>query len=120
MTAATLKPGDVLLVISANGRTPEVVETVPIARRYGAIAIAITAPDTALAEAADIALTVRIAEYPDALTPTASRFAFLAILDLVAAATGYRLGPVARENLRRIKFNIMDADASDRLEPLGD
>lgn len=120
MTAATLKPGDVLLVISSNGRTPEVVETVAIARRYGATTIAITAPDSPLAGAVDIGLTVSIAEYPDALTPTASRFAFLAILDLVAAATGYQLGPVSRENLRRIKFNIMDTDASNRLEPLGD
>jgi RpiR family transcriptional regulator, carbohydrate utilization regulator len=39
---------------------------------------------------------------------------------VVAAATGYRLGPVARENLRRIKFNIMDARAGEKLEPLGD
>ena len=40
--------------------------------------------------------------------------------DVVAAATGYRLGPVARENLRRIKFNIMDARVGEKLEPLGD
>lgn len=120
MTAATLKPGDVLLVFSATGRTPELIDTVAIARRYGARAIAVTTPASLLSEACDIALTVRIAEYPDALTPSASRFAFLAILDMVAAATGYRLGPAARENLRRIKFNIMDPASGDRLEPLGD
>jgi DNA-binding MurR/RpiR family transcriptional regulator len=120
MTAATLKPSDVFLAISATGRTPEVVDAVEIARRYGATTIAITTPGSALAEAAEIALTVRIAEYPDALTPSASRFAFLMILDVVAAATGYRLGPSARENLRRIKFNIMDARAGGGLEPLGD
>jgi hypothetical protein len=44
----------------------------------------------------------------------------MAILDVIAAATGYRLGSAARENLRRIKFTIMDAAAGDRLEPLGD
>lgn len=120
MTAATMKATDVLLAISATGRTPEVLDVVEIAQRYGARCIAITTPDSALAATADIALTVRIAEYPDALTPTASRFAFLAILDLVSAATGYRLGLDARENLRRIKFNIMDARGGDQLEPLGD
>ena len=120
MTAATLKPRDTLVVFSATGRTPEVLDVVAIAQRYGATAIAMTAPDSALAQAADMALTVGIAEYPDALTPTASRYAFLAVLDLVAAATGYRLGAEARENLRRIKFNIMDARAGKRLEPLGD
>jgi RpiR family transcriptional regulator, carbohydrate utilization regulator len=120
MTAATLKPGDVLLALSSTGRTPEVIDALGIAARYGAKTIAITRPDSDLARAADIALTVWIGEYPDALTPSASRFAFLAILDVVAAATGYRLGPVARENLRRIKFNIMDARAGEKLEPLGD
>jgi RpiR family transcriptional regulator, carbohydrate utilization regulator len=120
MTAATLKPGDVFLALSSTGRTPEVIDALGIAARYGAKTIAITRPESDLARAADIALTVWIGEYPDALTPSASRFAFLAILDVVAAATGYRLGPVARENLRRIKFNIMDARAGEKLEPLGD
>ncbi len=120
MTAAILKPGDVFLAISATGRTPEVIEAVEIANRYGATTISITRPDSPLAASASIALAVRIGEYPDALTPSASRFAFLAILDVVAAGAGYRLGPQARENLRRIKFNIMHARPSETLEPLGD
>jgi DNA-binding MurR/RpiR family transcriptional regulator len=120
MTAATLKPGDVFLAISSTGRTPEVIDALAIAARYGATTIAVTRPDSDLARAAAIPLAVRIGEYPDALTPSASRFAFLAILDMVAAATGYRLGPAARENLRRIKFTIMDARSGDSLEPLGD
>ena len=120
MTAATLKPGNVFLAISATGRTPEVIEAVGIANRYGATTLAITRPGSPLAEAAAIALSVRIGEYPDALTPSASRFAFLAILDVVAAGAGYRLGPKARENLRRIKFTIMHARPSEALEPLGD
>ena len=120
MAAATLKPGDVFLALSSTGRTSEVIDAVSIAARYGAKTIAITRPESDLARAADIALTVWIGEYPDALTPSASRFAFLAILDVVAAATGYRLGPSARENLRRIKFNIMDARSGEKLEPLGD
>lgn len=120
MTAATLKPGEVFLAISATGRTPEVIEAAEIANRYGATTVAITRPGSPLAQTASIALSVRIGEYPDALTPSASRFAFLAILDVVAAGTGYRLGPRARENLRRIKFNIMHARPSETLEPLGD
>lgn len=120
MTAATLRPGDAFLAISATGHTPDVVDAVAIANRYGAQTIAITRPDSPLARTAGIALTVQIGEYPDALTPTASRFAFLAILDVVASATGYRLGPTARENLRRIKFNIMSTRSGGGLEPLGD
>ena len=120
MTAATLKPDDVLLVISATGQSSEVIEAVEIANRYGARTIAITRPNSRLADAVTTALAVGIGEYPDALTPSASRFAFLAILDVVAAGAGYRLGPKARENLRRIKFNTLGSHPSNRLEPLGD
>ena len=120
MTVATLRPGDVVIAISATGRTPEVVECVELARNYGICTIAVTTPDSTLASTAEIALTTRIAEYPDALTPSASRFAFLIIIDLIAAATGYKMGPKARENLRRIKFNLVERRAAGSLEPLGD
>jgi len=111
MTIATFRPEDVVIAISATGHTSEVIDCVHIARTYHVRTIAITTPGSALAHAAEIALTTKIAEYPDALTPSASRFAFLLILDLVAAATGYQMGPLARENLRRIKFNLVDQGA---------
>ncbi len=120
MTVSTFRPQDVVIAISATGRTREVIECVELARHYRARTIAITTPGSDLAQAAEIALTTRIAEYPDALTPSASRFAFLTIIDLVAAATGYEMGPLARENLRRIKFNLVDKGAGRSIEPLGD
>lgn len=120
MTVATFRPGDVVIAISATGRTPAIVECIELARNYGVYTIAVTAPDSALATAAEIALTTRIAEYPDALTPSATRFAYLTIIDLVAAATGYQMGSRARENLRRIKFNLIEKGATGSLEPLGD
>lgn len=120
MTVSTFRPDDVFIAISATGRTREAVECVDLARHYRARTIAITTPGSDLAAAAEIALTTRIAEYPDALTPSASRFAFLTIIDLMAAATGYRMGALARENLRRIKFNLVDQRSGGQLEPLGD
>lgn len=120
MVAATLRPGDCLLLISATGRRSGTVEVLNIARRYGVTTMAITSPGTAVADAADIALTVKVVEYRDVLTPTSSRFAFLAILDLLATSTGYRLGASARETLRRIKFNILDEMSGTGIEPLGD
>lgn len=120
MMVATFRPDDVFIAISATGRTREVIDCVDLARHYRARTIAITMPGSALAEAAEIALTTQMPEYPDALTPSASRFAFLMIIDLVAAATGYRMGPLARENLRRIKFNLVDQGSGGRLEPLGE
>ena len=120
MTASTLKPNDVVIAISSTGRTREVVDAVALARHYRAKAIAITAPDTDLAAEADVALTVDVPEFADPLKPTASRYAFLAIIDLVSTAVGYRLDPDARETLRRIKYTVLSHRKGKVLEPLGD
>lgn len=120
MTASTLKPNDLVIAISSTGRTREVVEAVALAKHYRAKAIAITAPDSDLAAVADVALTVDIPEFPDPLKPTASRYAFLAIVDLVSTAVGYRLDPDARETLRRIKYTVLSHRKGKVLEPLGD
>ena len=120
MTVSTFRPDDVLIAISGSGRTREVIDCLHLARTYRARTIAITTPDSAAARAAEIALTTHIDGYSDALMPSASRFAFLTIIDLIAAATGYQMGPLARENLRRIKFNLIEKGAGPTIEPLGD
>ena len=120
MMVATCRPGDAFVAISSTGRTREVIEAVEMARHHRAATIAITTPGSDLARAADVALTVAVPEYPDTLKPSASRFAFLAVIDLMAAATGYTLGPPARENLRRIKYAIQTHRRGAALEPLGD
>jgi DNA-binding MurR/RpiR family transcriptional regulator len=120
MTAATLKPNDLVIAISGTGRTREVIEVVELARHYRAKAIAITVPESELAATADVALTVDIPEYPDPLKPTASRYAFMVIIDLLSSAVGYRLDPSARETLRRIKYTVLSHRKGKVLEPLGD
>lgn len=120
MMASTLKPNDLVIAISSTGRTREVVEAVALAKHYRAKAIAITAPDSDLSAVADIALTVDIPEFPDPLKPTASRYAFLAIIDLLSTAVGYQLEPGARETLRRIKYTMLNHRKGKVLEPLGD
>lgn len=120
MTASTLKPGDLVIAISGTGRTREVVEATIVARHYRASAIAITAPDSDLAAVADLALCVNVPELQDVLKPSASRYAFLVIIDLLSTAVGYRLEPHARETLRRIKYTILNHRKGKVLEPLGD
>ena len=120
MTAATLKPNDVIIAISGTGRTREVVEVVELAKHYRAKAICLTAPDSDLARLGDVKLTVSVPEYPDPLKPAASRYAFLAIIDLVATAVGYKLDGAARETLRRIKYTVLSHRKGTVLEPLGD
>lgn len=120
MTASTLKPDDVVIAISATGRTREVIEAVELARHYRAKTICITAPESDLARVCDVRLTIAVPEYPDTLKPTASRFAFLAAIDLMSVAAGYKLGASAQENLRRIKYNVLTHRGGKEMEPLGD
>jgi DNA-binding MurR/RpiR family transcriptional regulator len=82
--------------------------------------VAVTWPGSELAEAADVALTIAVPEIPNILKPTASRFAFLVAIDLLATGIAYQLGGEAQETLRRIKFNLMNFREGDVLEPLGD
>ncbi|HZY68422.1 MAG TPA: MurR/RpiR family transcriptional regulator, partial [Devosia sp.] len=58
MTAATLKPNDLVIAISGTGRTREVIEVVELAKHYRAKTIGITAPDSDLAAICDVKLTV--------------------------------------------------------------
>lgn len=120
MTAATLKPNDLVIAISGTGRTHEVIEIIELAKHYRARTIGITATGSELAAICDIKLTVDVPEYPDALKPTASRYAFLIIIDLLATAIGYRLDTSARETLRRIKYTVLNHRKGKVLEPLGD
>ncbi len=120
MIASTLRPEDIVLAISATGRSREVVEAVEVARHYRAKAIGVTAPGSDLARVCDVRLTADVPEYPDTMKPTASRYAFLAMIDLVAAATGYRIGAPALETLRRVKYNVVAHRRGRELEPLGD
>lgn len=106
MSAATLKPGDGVLAVSNSGRSKTVVEAIEIARSFGAVTVAVTRPGTPLAEAAEIVITVNIAEGPDVTMPTASRYAHMALIDTLAAGIAKRLGPAARESLRRVRYTL--------------
>ena len=120
MVAATLGPDDAVIALSATGRSAEVLDAVRLAGHYHAKVVAITGPDTALSAAADVALTLSVPEIDDIMKPTASRFAFLVTIDLLATGIAYRLGIGAQEALRRIKYNLMNLREGEILEPLGD
>jgi len=120
MVAATLDTKDVVLAISATGKPKEMVDAVTIARDYGATVIAVTKPNSPLAAAADIPLGLYVPETPNALKPTASRYAFLAAVDLLAALTAYRSPRETQERMRRIKYALGNFGDGEAEGPLGD
>ena len=117
MSAATLGPGDCVLAVCNSGRFRDLVESVEIARHYGATTIALTRPDTPLARAAEILLAVAPPEDSDIFKPTASRLAHMAVIDVVATGVAMRRGPTALESLRRIKYTLSQIPTLD--EPAG-
>jgi DNA-binding MurR/RpiR family transcriptional regulator len=119
MIAATLGRNDVVIALSTSGNAAEVIDAAMVARQYGALIIAVTRPGSRLAAIADIALGMHVAEAPDALKPTASRYALLAVIDLLAASTAYCKPREAQTRMRRIKYELMKAGGSAD-DPLGD
>jgi DNA-binding MurR/RpiR family transcriptional regulator len=120
MIAATLGRDDVVVAISTTGAANEVIEAAGIAKKYGALIVAITRPQSRLASIADIALGVYVPEAPDALKPTASRYAFLAAIDLLAASTAYCRPLEAQGRMRRIKYELLKGTDGNPDGPLGD
>lgn len=120
MVAATLDPDDVVVVMSVSGYTPEMVESAQIASQYGAQVIALTAVGSPLAAAADVVLPIATRETDFILHPSASRYALMAAIDVLALELAMRHRDQARAKLRRLKIALDDHRGGDNRQPLGD
>jgi DNA-binding MurR/RpiR family transcriptional regulator len=120
MTAATVGPQDCVVMLSVSGHSPELLDVAATVAQYGAGLIAMTDPDSPLAAKAQIVLPFKTAETDFIFKPSASRYAMLLGIDILA--TEIALGQQARSQdlLRRVKLTL-DAyrGGPDRL-PLGD
>lgn len=120
MRSATLGKGDVLLAISSSGEADAIVAAARIASGYGANTICLTKTGTALAELCDISLDFELPEDPDIFKPTASRYAFLVVLDTLAKLVAQSNADSTKENLRRIRASLTAYHGRTGSQPLGD
>ena len=120
MYAAVATPETTLVAFSVSGYARSVIEAVEVAQQYGAATVAITAPDSALARAADTVILLQPFEDGNIYKPTSSRYALLAIVDMIATAVAESRGPKVLENLRRIKQSVNTLKVDDPKLPLGD
>ena len=120
MLASVAGPGTVVLALSVSGHGRSVVEAAAIARGYGADTLAITAPGSPLAAGADAALLLPSCEDNNLYKPSSGRYAFLALVDILALATAQAIGPRLFEGLRRIRQNLNTHAAPDPALPIGD
>lgn len=103
MSASTLGPGDLLVLISASGRSPELFDAIAPARAGGAVVVSIGAPGSPVDALADHVLHALPVDDPDTHMPMLGRLQHLLIVDLLAVALAQRLGEPGRERLARLK-----------------
>ncbi len=120
MNASVLAEGDVIVGFSLSGQVRSVLDALLIARQYGAHTVAVTRPDTPIAEAAESLLPLTIKEHKDLYKPSPARYGLLAVVDTLALATARAVGPAVLEKLRRVRQNLASQNIVDPEMPIGD
>ncbi len=120
MTASVATPETVVVAFSISGYSPSVVDSVRIARHYGAKTVAVTAPNSPLAAESEILLPFMVPETDNLYKPNSARYAMMAIVDLIAMTAAEAIGTSVLERLRRIKHSLAAVNVNDPKLPLGD
>ncbi|PSU34189.1 MurR/RpiR family transcriptional regulator [Photobacterium lutimaris] len=120
MVASTADANDVMVVISATGYTPEVVEPASIAKQYGLKVISITPKESPLAEVSDLVLPIVTKETDFIYKPSASRYAMMALIDVLSTELALSHKRRTRDKLRRLKLALDSHRGGEDRQPLGD
>lgn len=120
MLSSTLSEGDVLVTISSSGQPAELLDSVTIAKQYGATTISLTKTGSDLAQLADISIQIDIPEDQDIYKPSASRLVYIAIVDVLAAGAARKRPERVKENLRRIRTSLLLSSKDSGPKPIGD
>lgn len=120
MFASVANTQTVVLAFSTSGHAQSVIDATVVARQYGAKTIAITAPGSVLARAAETVIACQFTEDGNLFKPTSSRFGLLAVVDVLAMTVAEMQGPKVLEGLRRIKQSLNSFKIEDPRLPLGD
>ena len=120
MLSSTLIEGDVLVAISSSGQPAELLDSIAIAKQYGATTISLTKTGSDLALLTDISIQIDIPEDQDIYKPSASRLVYIAIVDVLAAGAARKRPEQVKENLRRIRTSLLPLTKDPGPKPIGD
>lgn len=120
MLTSAANPKDVLIGSSLSGRNMELVKCFSLARDAGISTIALTQSDSPVSRAADIVIPIDLAEGTNIFHPTSTRFAYLAVVDILASLIAYRNKKRATTKLRQIKEQLVVHRDGDDRQLLGD
>jgi RpiR family carbohydrate utilization transcriptional regulator len=108
IAASMALPGTVCVAISNTGRTTGLLDAVEMAKGHGCTVIALTGEQSALYDLATIPVLVTTFEDTDVYTPSTSRLAALAVVDILATGVAMRRAPEHMERLRDMKAQLSD------------
>lgn len=121
MSATTLDQRDVGLLISSTGRPKSLLDSVELAKYYGAKCVGITPKDSALGRDVDVCIDLELTQggvHP--FHPNPMRYAELYLIDCVAYATAQQLGTSAETSLKRTRASVASLHGIAPLQPIGD
>ena len=118
VSASTLGPGGVAFVISHVGRMPYTLEAARFARSQGATVVALTQPDTPLAQIADCVLGVSVPQDAVMRVGTEAYLAHLVVIEILMVRLAQRLGPVATRGLQQFR-ELLEKHGFDSAEYAG-
>jgi len=120
MRAAGAPTGTVVIAFSMSGNNVPLSKALMAAGEYGHKRLVITRSGSPVAEHADMLLTIDRTEHADILKPSTGRYAYLALVDILAQTVATRAGASAINALRRIKHQLVLNRDGDDTQPLGD
>ncbi|WP_281544540.1 MurR/RpiR family transcriptional regulator [Grimontia sp. SpTr1] len=120
MVAATADSSDVMVIMSTTGYTPGILDAAQLAKKYDLKVIAITQADSPLAEIGDLVLPITTQETDFIYKPSASRYAMLALVDVISMQLAVTHKRRSRDKLRRLKLALDSYRGGGDRQPLGD
>lgn len=103
MSAITLGPGDVAVIISHTGRSKDLLYSAGLAREAGARLVGITALDSPLGRLCEVCVSPQVSEDTETFIPMTSRIADLVVVDILAVGVALSRGPELEGVLARTK-----------------
>ena len=120
MLCAAAEPGTVVFGSSFTGRNKELIHCFDLLRTRGIPTIALTQAGSPLAEVADVVVAVNLPEGRNIFRATSTRFASLAVVDIIANLVAYADRKTSARILRGIKEELIRHRDGDDSQILGD
>ncbi len=120
MLAAAAEPGAVVFGSSFTGRDRELTRCFQLLRKRGIPTIALTQDGSPLAGEADVVISINLPEGKNIFRATSTRFASLAVVDIIANLVAYADRKESTRILRNIKEELIQHRDGDDSQILGD